>query len=127
MEDETFARDVAGSESKFRDSNERLRLKAGRLRFGAGDRAPFVCECADASCFESVMVSLEEYDRVRSNATWFLLATGHGDAQTALEHVVETADGYSIVEKTGAAGVEAARLHHGQDAKPAAFRRAKFL
>lgn len=127
MADQAWARDVAGSESRFRDSNERLRVNAGRLRFEGRDRAPFVCECADASCFESVMVSLDEYDRVRGNARWFLLAIGHGDAETACEHVVETAIGYSIVEKTGAAGVEAARLHHRQNARAPAFRRAKSL
>lgn len=104
------ARGEASGHSRFRDANERLRRIADSYRFEAGDHAPFICECADPSCFESVMLSLDEYDRVRVHPTWFVLVAGHEDGEATHEHVLESERGYTIVEMTGAAGAEAERL-----------------
>ena len=108
---EARAREVARSESSFRDSNERFRRIALTYRFGPEDRLPFICECADPGCFECVMLSLAEYDRLRAHPSWFLLAAGHEEAEATHERIVEAESGYAIVEKTGIAGAEAALLH----------------
>lgn len=110
--DEHDARALAAGHSRFRDSNERLRQAAGRLRFEATDRAPFICECADPDCYRSLMLSLEEYDRVRAEPCRFVLARGHEGPETNNAHVVEDEPGYMVIETTGLAGAEAARLHH---------------
>ena len=93
-------RELAASQSRFRHANERLRRIVPRYGFEAGDRAPFICECADDRCTESVMLSLEEYDRVRGHPSWFVLVAGHEDDEATDERVVEAERGYAIVEKT---------------------------
>ena len=98
-------------ESRFRDSNERLRAAAYYHGFEVSDRLPFVCECPDPACFESVMLRIEDYDRVRAHPRQFVLVAGHEDAETTGERIVEAESGYSVIEKIGIAGEEAARLH----------------
>lgn len=56
------------------------------------------------------MLNLEEYDRIRSHGSWFLLVAGHEDAEATHERIIEAESGYAIVEMTGVAGGEAARL-----------------
>jgi len=71
----------------------------------------FVCECADPNCYEVVLLSIEEYERVRAHPTWFVLVAGHEDEETHHERIVEAENGYAIVEKLGAAGAAAMRLN----------------
>lgn len=104
------AREAALEQSRFRTANERLRRVFASYRFEPADRAPFICECVDGGCFEVVMLSLEEYDRVRANPTWFVTVAGHEDDEATLERVIEAEHGYFIVEKIGIAGLEAVRL-----------------
>jgi hypothetical protein len=108
--DEKRALKVAMNESAARISNERLSRMAVSHRFAPFQRVPFICECADATCFEIVMLNLEQYERVRTHPTRFLLVAGHEDAETTNERIVEAENGYAIVEKIGVAGREAARL-----------------
>lgn len=107
-DDEARTRKVAANQSSFRGWNERLRRNAGSYRFEDTDRVPFVCECADQHCSEVVMLSIEQYEQVREHSRRFLLAAGHECAEH--ERIVEAENGYAIVEKTGSAGAEAARL-----------------
>ena len=110
-DEEARAHKVAANQSHFRRSNERLERAALTHRFGAADRVPFLCECADPGCFEAVMLSIAEYEQVRAHARRFVLAAGHEDVEAAHERIVEAESGYVIVEKVGRAGVEASRLH----------------
>ena len=110
-DEEARAHKLAANESRFRRSNERLRRAAYSHRFRAADRVPFLCECADPGCFEAVMLSMEEYERVREHPSRFVLVAGHEDAEAAHERIIEAEKGYAIVEKLGHAGAEAARLH----------------
>lgn len=75
---------IARTEALFRNVNERIAESA--KRFDA-DEATFVCECADQQCAERVDVTLDEYERARSDGTHFLLSPGHED--TRVERVVE--------------------------------------
>lgn len=57
------------------------------------------------------MLRLDEYERIRAQPTWFLLAAGHEDDESPRERVIEAENGYAIVEKTGPPpGREATRL-----------------
>lgn len=107
--EEERAREAVTDQSRFRDANDRLRRIVPGYGFEAGDRVPFICECADPGCFETVMLSLEEYDRVRANPSWFVLVAGHEDNEARYERVVEAERGYATIEKIGIAGAEAAR------------------
>jgi hypothetical protein len=98
---------AARNESLFRDVNE-------RIDSAATDASPmfteFMCECADASCFEHVSLTSEEYASVRKmGPVYFILRPGHEDAD--VERVVGgEGDRYEIVEKQEVAAEVAAEL-----------------
>ena len=77
---------AAKNEISFRKANERLGEK--RAELDAEGRTPFLCECSDPRCTELVRLTLAEYERVRSNPRWFLIAGDHdpGASRTAEEH-----------------------------------------
>lgn len=102
---------LAENQSIFRVANEGMEKAAASHHFARDQGVPFLCECADPACREIVMLSLEDYERVRAQPSWFLLVAGHEDAEAAYERIVEAEHGYAIVEKIGAAGTEAARLN----------------
>jgi formate-nitrite transporter family protein len=110
-ENEARASKLAANESAFRDANEKLSRAAMSYQFDQRQRVPFFCECADPGCREIVMLTLVEYEHIRAHPTWFLLVAGHEDAEANLERIVDAAYGYAVVEKGGAAGREARRLH----------------
>ena len=101
---------LAANQSRFRRTNERLERAARSHRFEPGDRLPFLCECADPSCFEAVWLCIAEYEQVRANSNRFVLVAGHEDPEAAHERIVEAENGYAIVEKVGVARDEAVRL-----------------
>jgi hypothetical protein len=90
---------AAHNEVLFREANEKLESKREELDIGGS--TPFLCECGDPECTELILLSLEEYEHVRSSANRFLIATGHYalSAVTIEEHA-----GYLVVEKHGIAG-----------------------
>lgn len=114
-DEEGRAHKLAANQSRFRRANDRLERAAQSHRFRSTDRVPFLCECADPSCFEAVMLSIEEYERVREHPSRFVLVAGHEDPESSHERIVDAESGYAIVEKVGAAGAYAARLD-GRDA-----------
>jgi hypothetical protein len=111
FDEEGRAYKLAANQSRFRRANERLERAAHGHHFRPSDRVPFLCECADPGCFEAVMLSIEEYERVREHPSRFVLVAGHEDPDSAYERIIEAENGYAIVEKVGKAGAYAARLH----------------
>jgi hypothetical protein len=93
---------IARNEAIFRDVNEAL--KRGRWP-GDQSRIAFRCECARLGCSRLIELTPDEYEHVRTNPKWFVVAAGHESAQA--ETVVEAHDGYLVVEKLGQAGVVA--------------------
>ncbi len=108
--DEARARKLALNQSTFRNANERMERAARSHRFEAIQRVPFICECADPSCREIVMLSLVDYEAIRAHPDRFFLVAGHEDTEETHERILEAEEGYAVVEKTGRAGREAARL-----------------
>ena len=95
MSEEREAR-IGRNEALFREINERL--NALQETFDSfTERADFVCECGDVTCGEQITMSLADYERVRSNPTWFAIKPGH--EETDVEDVVEKQKGYDIVRK----------------------------
>jgi hypothetical protein len=95
---------IGQNEVVFREVNERLR-ELGEGFSLVSEIAEFVCECGDSGCAERVQLPLSEYERVRSDAKWFVVVPGHELPE--YEKVVEKKDGYTIVEKLpgGPAGI----------------------
>ena len=91
---------AARNEVYFREANEKLGEK--RLELDIGGLTPFLCECGDPSCTELVVLRLAEYEHVRSQGNWFMLATGHGGEEAGT--TIEEHGAYVIVEKHNIAG-----------------------
>jgi hypothetical protein len=92
---------LAHNEVVFRTLNEAIEGMASNL--GGDEPYEFICECATSGCFERLTLTLEEYERVRSDGSHFLVAAGHEDIEVEL--VVETHPGYVVVQKDGIAGL----------------------
>jgi hypothetical protein len=102
---------LARNEDHFRDINESLREKHVHANVVRSGPLPFVCECASVECTEAVELTLEDYRRVRRNPRWFVVVPGHVAAD--VEVVVESGEGFLVVEKTDAAGEVAQALDAG--------------
>lgn len=83
---------LARNQTLFREVNEGIEDIAGST-----DGVEFVCECSDPECVSTVKLSLAEYERIRSNSTWFFVKSGHVIPE--IERVVFEEDGYAVVEK----------------------------
>jgi hypothetical protein len=89
----------AANQALFREANEGIRAVVDRPDVIL-PLVPFVCECSDLSCRRLLNVPLAVYERVRSSPRQFLHALEHIDDGTR-GRVVETSDGFAVVEKTG--------------------------
>lgn len=99
------------NEALFRQINERLE-RLGEAFSLVAEAAEFVCECGDAGCIERISLTLEEYERVRSDATQFVVKRGHeARPDGTLHDVVDETERFSIVKKRpgGPAELAAAR------------------
>jgi len=91
-------RRLALNEAMFREVNERVEDMTKTFDSDTGT-FEIVCECGDTTCTERLSVPTSVYERVRSDATHFLLNPGHEDS--TVERVIETVDSYIVVEKEG--------------------------
>jgi hypothetical protein len=100
---------AARNQSIFREVNERLSaLNEAYERITPHD-TDFVCECARADCMERIPMTATAYEELRQVATHFAVRPEH--VLSDVERVVaEHRPHYVVVEKTGAAGDEAAAL-----------------
>jgi hypothetical protein len=95
----------ARTQALFRDVNERIEEFAGGR---AVAEWTILCECAEKRCVEQVVISEEEYERVRRFPTRFIVSRGH--VYSDFERVVDQREGYAIVEKYGDGGAVAVEL-----------------
>jgi len=81
--------------------NERIKETSLRLEAQDVEQAPryleFLCECADPGCTETVEVTLEEYEEIRSESTHFVVRPGHENG--AIEDAAWTSERFVVVEK----------------------------
>jgi hypothetical protein len=57
----------------------------------------FLCECGNLDCIESVPLTRNEYERVRANASLFVIAPGHAIPQ--VETIVESSERFQVALK----------------------------
>src|SRR5215218_7085903 len=85
------------NEKLFREVNERVApMHAG---YEHGPDPEWVCECGDETCFEKIVVTLDEYREVRSHDDWFVIKPGH--EKRDVERIVREQDAFLVVEKDG--------------------------
>ncbi len=99
-----WERRFAANQTVFRRSNERLIRWLGPFAPGSME---YVCECGDDSCADLVSLLTSEYEHVRSNSAWFLIALDHEILSGDSERILETHEHHHVVEKSGAAGATA--------------------
>lgn len=86
----------AQNEAVFRAVNERI--EALNEAFAVvTETFDVVCECADPGCIKQIRIAIDAYERVRSDATLFVVARGHEAPN--LEDITEKHDDYSVVRK----------------------------
>ena len=84
------------NEKRFRRGNERLHyLVDGEVR--EATLIPFLCECADVSCMETVDVQLREWEEVASRPDHYIMVAGHPRSEG--EEVVGSLREYDVVRK----------------------------
>jgi hypothetical protein len=104
MSDEQAAR-VGLNESIFRQVNEQI--ESLNRDFDTRHRTmTAVCECADGNCTERLEISMSEYEKVRDNPRRYIVVSGH--AKPEFESVVDSGDGYDVVEKVDGTAAELA-------------------
>jgi hypothetical protein len=94
-----FAERAARNEEVFRSVNERID-EAAELH-GRDVALRFHCECGHASCFETIDLMPDAYERVSAHGHWFIVLPGHEEPE--IERVVERHDEWLVVEKVGEA------------------------
>ena len=105
MNEETERR-LARNEALLREVNESIE----RGRWPGDDNRPlrFRCECSSLECNVMIAMTRNEYEQVRRDGRRFALHPGH--EIPACETVVETREGYLVVEKQDQAGEVAKEL-----------------
>jgi len=89
---------IEENEKLFREVNERVaQMHAG---YQSGPDPEWVCECGDETCFEKIVVALDEYGEIRGHGNWFVIKPGH--EKLDVERIVGESDAYFVVEKDGA-------------------------
>ena len=88
---------AARNEALFREVNEQVEALTRRFAYAGDDTIDIVCECADLTCIERIVVPLATYERVRTEATFFFVRPGH--QLTDIEDVVEQTGAYNVVRK----------------------------
>lgn len=97
----------AANQTVFREANERIREIVDQPDVIL-PVVPFVCECSDPSCRRLLNVPLAVYAQVRQSPRRFLHALDHINDGTS-GTVVETLDGFAVVEKSGVSAEVAER------------------
>ena len=88
---------VSKNQDAFRRANDEIAARARAL--DEEERTPFLCECAKERCTQVVLLSLDEYEDVRSDSGRYLIAPGHTPGPD--ERVLEESDRYWITERNG--------------------------
>jgi len=104
MDDERDRR-IGLNESIFREINERIEELA--TTFEVRDALDLICECADATCTSRIQMSLEDYEKLRSDATTFAVVSGHEAPD--IEEIVARHNTYEVVRKTDTDAREVAK------------------
>ena len=91
---------AAANEARFRKANEQIRARARELDV-RDQPTPYLCECDDVKCTTVVLLTAEEYERVRSAPRRLVVAPGH---QGPDDRVLDERDGFTVIEKTGEEG-----------------------
>lgn len=90
------SRRIGRNEALYRAVNEQI--EDLNRTFGTFTQTmTVVCECGDAGCIEQIELDVPTYERVRADATLFIVRPGHEIPD--VESVVERNGGFDVVRK----------------------------
>jgi hypothetical protein len=107
-----WTRRVGLNEALFRTINEEIE----DVNRGFGELTgtmDIVCECAEISCVERIVITPAEYEEVRREPTHFAIVPGHEIPD--IERIVARRTGYHIVEKRTGGAAEIAEATDPRD------------
>ena len=99
-------RKIGENEALYRTVNERiddLNQVFGTLT----NTMTVVCECGDGSCAQQIDIAVEDYERIRSEPTHFIIVPGHEISD--VEDVVEERATFHVVRKHAGDAADLAR------------------
>jgi hypothetical protein len=105
MDEEIRRARIAANEAVFRQVNEKIESLNESFGPLAGSMT-VICECGDPACVEQLQVEVALYERVRSDPTLFIVATGHDIDD--VEEITSSHDGFDIVCKNKGTGRDVA-------------------
>jgi hypothetical protein len=88
---DTRAARVGKNEAVFREVNERINDVTRE------ETAEYLCECGNATCTETIQMTVADYERVRADPTHFAVLPGHEIPD--VEDVVARNEGFLVVRK----------------------------
>jgi hypothetical protein len=112
MSDETTTRAAraARNQALYREVNERVK-EVNEAFDALSQVGEWICECARPECSDTIVLSHEEYELVRTfdEGTGFFVKPDEAHVIPEVEKVVERHERYWVVQKIGVAGELAKR------------------
>ena len=93
---ENQARRVGLNESIFRQVNEQIESLNRNFQADLPTMS-VICECANGDCIEQFEIAVSAYEQVRADPRRYIVLPGHELPE--FESIVESRDGYDVVEK----------------------------
>jgi hypothetical protein len=86
------------NQSEFRYANTRLlQALGGSDASPDGHLIPFLCECADEKCWDSVRITVDRYEAIHLDQLDYVILPGH--LKIAGENILEENGFYEVVKK----------------------------
>jgi len=103
----------AGNEADARTRNEWI--SAASQSFGANPLTAFICECGDADCLQTIELTKDEYESVRSTSNRFAVVPNHENPES--EGVISECRRFAVIEKLEGWGLRIARATDPRSSK----------
>ena len=86
------------SQGEFRYANTRLvQALDGSNAAPDGQLIPFLCECADEMCLDSIRITVDRYESIHLDVRDYVILPGH--LRIAGEEILEENGFYEVVKK----------------------------
>ena len=112
-------RRFASNEALYRSVNERIEGVSRTFAPALDETLHVICECGRIDCVQEIEISVGDYERVRSEPTFFIVVPGHETAD--VEVVVEQHESYNGLEEQGRSAAGRGRDRPAQLEAPILF------
>ena len=85
------------NQGEFRYANTRFRQLLDSNGAPDGQLIPFLCECADEKCWDSIRITVDRYEAIHLDERDYVILPGH--LRIAGEEILEENGFYEVVKK----------------------------